>query len=138
MDNSERFNCAGESDSHPKCLFRIPEIGINVDGITQGEKKIRTVEDILDFLESARGAYPELDDIEILLGVPQIHICPAPLISDLSYELSRMFQFFRNGILPYPGGYFDQLSVFIQAAGILSNEESRLQKRDIVDGRRKK
>jgi len=93
---------------------------------------IRTGEDVLDYLDYATGLAPEYSEMDHLLVVPGINICPVPLFTELSVELYKMHQFSKRGLYPYPGGYFDQLAIFIEASGVISSEENVLAKKALT------
>lgn len=137
-DSTKRFDCTSEHEGHPKnCLNRLKEFEINVadfpGGIGAHKRRIKSADDIHDYLEYACGVVPELNEIQHLI---RLRICPAPLITPLSFELYRMHQCCGNNRWPYPGSYFDQLEIYIEASAIIASEESALAQKAMKDGKR--
>jgi len=131
-DDLKRYDCTGGSKHHPKCLYALESFEINVPDFQGGIRHTRRISspaDVFDYLDYAMRLVPEYDELEHLLLVSGIDICPVPLISPLSIELNRMYQFNRNGIPPVAGGYLDQTTIFIEAAGIMASEENRISKK---------
>lgn len=137
-DNPRRFDCASGHPEHPKCLNLQKEFEIAVNKFPGGDerhnRRIRSRDDIYKYLKYACRLLPEFNEIYHLLYA---NICPAPLITQLSVELYQMYQFCGTSRFPYPGGYLDQLEIYIQAAGIIASEESSLEKEALKrDGKR--
>lgn len=140
-DNPERYDCTGRSQNHPKCLYGLDSFEINVPdfkgGIGSHTRRISGPAEVFRYLDYAMRLVPEYTEIEHLLIVSGIDVCPAPLISPLSIELNRMYQFMKSGIPPVAGGYLDQTTIFIEAAGIMASEENRISKKALAkDGKR--
>ena len=138
-DNPDRYDCASGHPNHPRCLFKEETIEINVPDFERGSGRIRIIknpEDVWDYLAYARRLAPACDEIEHLLEVSGINICPAPLITPESIELARMCEFADRGLFPSPGGYFEQPFYFIEAVEIINAEENKLMLKANKDGRR--
>lgn len=138
-DNPRRFDCTSGHEYHPRCLFRLNEIEINVPdfpkGIGRHKRVIRSDDDAWDYLRYACKLVPELNEAEHLL---RVNVCPAPFIDRLSIELYKMYQLCGTNRFPYPGGYFDQPEIYIDAVGIIAAEENALAKEALKrDGKRK-
>lgn len=137
-DSSRRLDCTSGHEGHPKnCLNRLKEFKIDVanfaGGIGRHKRRIKSADDIHDYLEYACRVVPEYNEIYHLL---RHGICPAPLITSLSFELYRMYQCCGTNRWPYPGSYFDQLEIYIEASGIIASEESALAQKAMRDGKR--
>lgn len=137
VDRPERYDCARRAKDHPKCLSVQAEFEIQVTdfagGIGKHKRIIKNAEDIWKYLEYARDLVPEYNEIQHLLIVSGTDICPAPLFSRLSLELWNMVVFCGENRFPYPGGYFDQLAIFIDAARIINSERARLLRKRMKD-----
>lgn len=119
-------------------MFSEKEFEINVpdfEGKGTHKRRIRSRSDIYDYLHYAMGIYPGVSECDHLVTTAGINICPVPVISQFSRQLYQMYQFCKQGSLPYEGGYLDQLEVYIEAAAIISTEESALAQKAVKSGK---
>ena len=105
------------------------------DGKGRKAKTVKSENDLRSYLNWAFKVRPERSAIDHLIGV---NICPAPLITEKSTELMRMYRFSKQGLFPVHGGYYDQPLEFIEAAEVIRLEETILVNEDLKNGRRKK
>jgi len=132
IENPRLFNCASCQGRYRKCLFFHNEIEIeqpDFNGRGRKKWKIKSIEDAEGYLNSAMADAPDLMEIDHLLLLSGTNLCPIPLITPLSRELYKMHSLCGNGLFPYPGGYLDQLAIFIDANSIISAEEAALFRR---------
>ena len=132
VDNPKSFDCISCQGKNHKCLLYEKKVELEQpDFEGRGRKKwsFRKPEDVEDYLMENTARVPGTLEIEHLLVFAGTDVCPIPIITPLSVELARMNNFCQGGQFPYPGGYLDQLEIFIQAASIIGGEESDLMKR---------
>jgi hypothetical protein len=135
--NPDRYDCAGNSPYHPQCLlrgagFKIQVPNFNGNGVQ--ERVINSVEDIRKYIDFAHGLVPHLSEVELLLNVSGVDICPVPLFTLNSLDLLRMCEFAEQGLYPIDGGYFDQPEYLIEAMGIIAKEKKQIAARKQKDG----
>lgn len=132
VDNPKSFDCISCQGRNHKCLLYDKSIELEqLDFEGKGRRKwvFQKPEDVEDYLAESIIQVPDSLEIEHLLLFAGTDVCPIPIITPLSMELARMNSFFQAGGFPYPGGYLDQLEIFIQAASVIAGEESDLLKR---------
>ena len=88
-----------------------------------------------EYLQYAMDILPGVSECDHLVIIQGIDICPVPIISRFSRDLYQMYQFCKQGSLPYEGGYLDQLEVYIEASAIISVEESALAQKAVKSGK---
>lgn len=131
-ENPKSFDCISCQGKNHKCLLYEKMVEVEQpDFQGRGRKKwaLQKPEDVEDYLSECIAQVPDSLEIEHLLVFAGTDVCPIPIINPLSVELARMNSFFQAGGFPYPGGYLDQLEIFVQAASIIAAEESELMRR---------
>ena len=119
-------------------MFSKKEFEINVpdfEGKGTHKRRIRSRYDVYNYLQYAMGIHPGRSECDHLLTTPGIDICPVPVVTIFSRNLYQMYQFCKEGSLPYEGSYLDQLEVYIEAAAIISTEESALAQKAVKSGK---
>lgn len=132
VDNPKSFDCISCQGRNHKCLLYEKKIKVEqLDFEGKGKKKwvFQKPEDVEDYLTESITRVPGTLEIEHLLIFAGTDVCPIPVITPLSVELARVNSFFQAGGFPYPGGYLEQLEIFIQATSVISAEESDLMRR---------
>ena len=65
--------------------------------------------------------------IEDVLGeTVRSKVCLRQLINDRSLQLLMLHQHYKNGVLPYAGGIFDQYNVFVQGMSIIDDRSAKI------------
>lgn len=65
--------------------------------------------------------------IEDVLGETfRSNVCPRFLVSDKSMSLLLLHQHYRNAILPYAGGIYDQPNIYIEAMAIIDSRVAKI------------
>ena len=90
----------------------------------QGKLDCRTCDETL---RKERG-HNETGIVPFLVNGKQIFRCPLTLITPLSFEYIKAFNFYEKNILPMSGGWAEQGQKFIQAIMILENEFNKYRK----------
>ncbi len=54
-------------------------------------------------------------------NVTESNICLKPIVSSKSLSFLRYYQHYKNGVLPYSGGLFDQPYGFVKAMAIIEH-----------------
>jgi hypothetical protein len=98
----------------------------------KGKKRwrLRSAEEAEDYIASITSEFPQIPELEALLHLCGSDVCPIPVITPLSAELARMYNFCRDKF-PYPGGFHDQLAIYVQAAGVISSVEAEIMRPEI-------
>ncbi|UCE65087.1 MAG: hypothetical protein JSU85_09400 [Candidatus Zixiibacteriota bacterium] len=144
-DNPARFECASghkgiKGDKPFQCLgnncnriiFKVPAYQ---GGKGKHERIIRNEKDLWEYLDYALPLSAGRNAARLLLFTH--NVCPQPFITDLSRELFRMHQFCGDNRFPYPGGYLDQLAIYVDAATVIENEKAKLRAEKIKAERKK-
>lgn len=63
--------------------------------------------------------------------------CPIKLITPLSWEYIRAFNFFKRGFLPNDKSWLDESQKFLDAMGIIENEATKIEKEKLKKNKRK-
>ena len=128
----DRFDCTSGHELHPQCLLRGDDVKIEIldyDGNGRQKRKLKSVQDIEDYLCYCKKFNPDTDDINFLLRVANANVCPNIYITNLSRELYNMVKICDGVQFPYAGDYGDQLEIYIDAMAIISQTENTIKKR---------
>lgn len=127
------FDCASCRGKNRKCLFFQRRLRIDqIDYDSSGKKTwyISSIEDLNRYIDHVQSICSyDLPEIDAVLLVKGTDVCPIPFFTPLSIELLKMVQFCGDSHFPYPGGYLDQLLIYVDAYSVIRAEENACQKR---------
>ena len=52
--------------------------------------------------------------------------CLLPMITPQSHEFMRLYGHYRNQLLPYPGGLYDQPALYAEAMEVIDAQQARV------------
>ena len=61
----------------------------------------------------------EFEILEVA-GIIDSRVCLKPMITSSSYFYLRLYEHYKNGLLPFSGGLLDQPAVFIETMEVMS------------------
>lgn len=62
-----------------------------------------------------------------VIGQYKLNRCPLKEITSEGLEYLEAYKFYKNGVLPMPGGWLNQAQTFIQAIGIIETEIGKIE-----------
>lgn len=72
-------------------------------------------------IDGSIGPSPIHNKYEII-DVYVSNVCPKPTITPLSNQFIRLFLHYKNNILPFVGGIYDQSNAYIEAMEIIDSQ----------------
>lgn len=61
-------------------------------------------------------------------GSYKLKRCPIKEVTSEGLEYLEAYKFYKNGLLPMPGGWLDQAQTFIEAIRIIETEAGKIEK----------
>lgn len=65
-----------------------------------------------------------------MFAVPEIGLesrtCLLPMITPLSHQLMRLYRHYKNHMLPFAGGLYDQPALYTEAMEIIDTQHERV------------
>jgi hypothetical protein len=126
LQDKRDFDCAS-CKSDRKCFYKTDTLIIDQAEFGKGRKRweIKDWDGLCEYIDHFESLVGPIDELEAIYFVSGSDICPIPFITDLSVELSKMDGICGEHLFPYPGAYFDQLSIYIQAKEIIAGERAK-------------
>ena len=70
------------------------------------------------------------------IGQYKLKRCPLKEITQEGLEYIQAYKFYKNGLLPIPGGWINQAQPFIEAMGIIETEVTKADNQIIKERQR--
>jgi hypothetical protein len=83
-----------------------------------------------------RGCENDVTGVWFIRGKEIANRCPVTLITQGTQEIIRAYNFYKNGILPYAGGWLMQTRRFAEAMQILDSETNSISQKEIEKARK--
>lgn len=64
----------------------------------------------------------------IIPGLIESKICLLPMVTAFSWEMLRLYPFWDKGVMPFPGSFYQQPQIIVEAMRVIDNARVKLKR----------